>query len=122
MLDECKQKLGAKSNSICSFNSSGTACSSTTKQTPFTIVTTKKSSMQENGPPQKHKAVIPVIISVALSSGLVLILLAIVFVRRRFSRRRFQPYVRPDTEKAVEEGGEATPLQTGINLLCVVLS
>ena len=161
MQDECKQKLGAKSNRICSFNSSESACSSTTKQTPFTSVTTKNSSMQENGHPKnrtcsfnssetasssttkqtsftrvttknssmqenghpkKHKAIIPVIISVALSGGLVLILLAIVFVRCRSSRRRFRRYVRPDTEKAVEEGGEATPLQTGINLLCVVLS
>lgn len=106
--DECKKKLGAKSNRICSFNSTGTACSSTTKQTPFTRVTTKTSSMQENGHPKKHKAIIPVIIFVALSGSLVLILLAVVFVRRRSSRRRSRHYVRPD----IHEGGGATPLQT----------
>ena len=76
--------------------------------------------MQENGHPKKHKAIIPVIISVALIGGLVLILLAVVFVYRRSSRPGFPCYVRPDTRKAIEEGGEATPLQTGINLLCVL--
>ena len=120
VVDDCKQKLGAKSNRICSFNSSETACSSTTKQTPFTRVTTKNSSMQENGHLKKHKAMIPVIIPVALTGGLVLILLAVVFVYRRSSRPGFPCYVRPDTRKAIEEGGEATPLQTGINLLCVL--
>ena len=118
--DECKQKLGAKSNRICSFNSSGTACSSTTKQTAFTIVTTEKSSMQENDHPKKHKAIIPVIISVALSGGLVLILLAVVFLCPRSSRPGFRRYVKPDARKLIKEGGEATPLQTGINLLSVL--
>ena len=121
MEDECKQKLGAKSNMICSFNSSETGCSSTTKLTPLASETTKKSSMQENGHPKNYKAITAVIISVAVSGGLLLILFAaVVLERRRCSSRRFRRYVRPDAQRAIEEGGEATPLQKGINSLCVL--
>ena len=69
--------------------------------------------MQENGHLNKHQAMIAVAISVALSG--VLILLAVFFACRRSSRPGFRRDVRP-----VAEGEEATPLQTGINLLCVL--
>lgn len=116
MQDECKKKLGAESNMICSFISNVTECSSATKQTPLTSETTKKSSMQKNGHPDKNKTMIAVAISVSVVS-FVLIMFAVVFVWYRCARRGFCS----DSQKAIEEGRGKTPLQIGINLLCVLV-
>ena len=71
--------------------------------------------MQKNGHPDKNKTMIAVAISVPVVS-FVLIMFAVVFVRRRCARRGFCP----DSQKAIEEGKGETPLQIGINLLCVL--
>ena len=113
MQDECKKKLGAESNMICSFISNETECSSATKQTPLASETTKKSSMQKNGHPDKNKTMIAVAISVPVVS-FVLIMFVVVFVWCRCTRRGF-------CSNSIEEGRGKTPLQIGINLLCVLV-
>lgn len=97
--DECKQKLGAESNMICSFISNETECRSATKQTPLASETTKKSSMQKNGHPDKNKTMITVAISVSVVS-FVLIMFAVVVVWCRCARRGFCS----DSQKAIEDG------------------
>ncbi|XP_068719689.1 tumor necrosis factor receptor superfamily member 4-like [Montipora capricornis] len=80
--DECQQKLGEKSNMICSFNSSTTGCNSTPSREVTEAPTDFQSHEDENDDGTVTTVPIAVLVPVGVVVVIIAVLLALYFWRR----------------------------------------